>query len=307
VRALTRKPPERSADPFGTWFGEHNGSYPVDPNESFKSVGSVSPTAYPLDYRRTILKATLHVADVSNPSRPSAVCVRWADLVQEEFFRQGDQEAQLGLPVSMFMDRSKPAFPKMQVGFIEFIVRPLLEAYWGWLRSFKPVAEPLLLSNIEYWKRKQVEAGDAGPSTSSPSVSTAAATIGPSPLGSPAGASAEEKDYKRGTPGMRSMFRMARHGKQPSQGALHSTTTAHQPEAAAATTALLARVETAPATAPATAAARGSTPPAASATSMEEVPVPESAAVGFVPVPPKSAVKKPSAQKPPSHSEADSG
>ena len=48
---------------------------------------------------------------------------------------------------------------QMQVGFIEFIVRPLLEAYWGWLRSFRPVAEPLLLANIEYWKRKQ--AGDA--------------------------------------------------------------------------------------------------------------------------------------------------
>jgi len=62
----------------------------------------------------------------------------------------------------MFMDRNKPAFPKMQVGFIEIIVRPLLESYWGWLRSLKPIAEPLLLANIDYWKRKQAESDGQG-------------------------------------------------------------------------------------------------------------------------------------------------
>jgi len=60
------------------------------------------------------------------------------------------------------MDRTKPAFPKMQSGFIDYIVRPLLEAYWAWLRSFRPIAEPLLVANAEHWKRRMQESGGDG-------------------------------------------------------------------------------------------------------------------------------------------------
>ena len=98
------EPPAKIQDSHGSWFGES--MMMLDPNESFKSASSGQLTAYPLEYRRSILKASLHVADVSNPARPHAVCVKWAAAVQEEFFRQGDQERALQLPLSMFMDRS---------------------------------------------------------------------------------------------------------------------------------------------------------------------------------------------------------
>jgi len=64
------------------------------------------------------------------------------------------------------MDRTKPAFPKMQSGFIDYIVRPLLEAYWAWLRSFRPIAEPLLNANAEHWKRRMQESGGGDGATS---------------------------------------------------------------------------------------------------------------------------------------------
>ena len=36
--------------------------------------------------------------------------------MEEEFFRQGDQEKLLGLPVSPLFDRDKPGLTKSQVG-----------------------------------------------------------------------------------------------------------------------------------------------------------------------------------------------
>ena len=62
----------------------------------------------------------------------------------------GDREKEEGMPISPFMDRSKPDTPKNQVGFFEFIVLPF------WQTSVKLAVEldPLLqvgLSNYNYW------------------------------------------------------------------------------------------------------------------------------------------------------------
>jgi len=43
--------PERQPDPHASWFGI---DMAFDPNESFKSAGSVSPVAYPVEYRRSV-------------------------------------------------------------------------------------------------------------------------------------------------------------------------------------------------------------------------------------------------------------
>ena len=44
-----------------------------------------------------------------------------------EFFEQGDLEAKLKLPVTPFMDRKTASVPKQQIGFYNFIVRPMYE------------------------------------------------------------------------------------------------------------------------------------------------------------------------------------
>ena len=41
---------------------------------------------------------------------------RWVSLLEEEFFRQGDKERNLGLPISPLFDRSKQGITKSQVG-----------------------------------------------------------------------------------------------------------------------------------------------------------------------------------------------
>jgi len=40
----------------------------------------------------------LHLADVSNSSKPFDICRAWAWRVLDEFFAQGDAEKELGLP-----------------------------------------------------------------------------------------------------------------------------------------------------------------------------------------------------------------
>merc|ERR1719393_247399 len=75
-----------------------------------------------------MLNLLLHQADVSNPLKPFKVCKLWAAKVLDEFFAQGDQEKTLGIPVQMLNDRDKVNKPNSQIGFIEFLVTPLVSA-----------------------------------------------------------------------------------------------------------------------------------------------------------------------------------
>ena len=51
----------------------------------------------------------------------------------EEFYQQGDLEKANGLPVSRFYCRQSTNVPKCQIGFINIIVCPLIEAFADYL------------------------------------------------------------------------------------------------------------------------------------------------------------------------------
>jgi hypothetical protein len=72
------------------------------------------------------LEVLLHSSDISNPFKPFVICEQWADLVAAEFFQQGDKESSLGLDISPMMDRKNSNLFNMQLGFIEFVVSPLV-------------------------------------------------------------------------------------------------------------------------------------------------------------------------------------
>jgi hypothetical protein len=76
--------------------------------------------------RLFILEVCLHCADISNPYKPWKVCERWAHLVIEEFARQGDREKSEGLEISPMCDRATINLCNSQLGFIEFVVAPLI-------------------------------------------------------------------------------------------------------------------------------------------------------------------------------------
>eukprot|EP01038_Epipyxis_sp_PR26KG_P015310 gene15310-20632_t len=79
--------------------------------------------------RSFIMELILHVSDISNPYKPFNICAKWADLVVEEFCTQGDREKKEGLEVSPMCDRDTLNLCNMQMGFIEFVVAPLVIAF----------------------------------------------------------------------------------------------------------------------------------------------------------------------------------
>ncbi|KAM4551816.1 dual specificity calcium/calmodulin-dependent 3',5'-cyclic nucleotide phosphodiesterase 1A isoform 3-T4 [Odontesthes bonariensis] len=70
------------------------------------------------------LSLLLHTADISHPAKSWDLHHRWTTSLLEEFFRQGDKEADLGLPFSPLCDRKSTMVAQSQIGFIDFIVVP---------------------------------------------------------------------------------------------------------------------------------------------------------------------------------------
>ena len=64
----------------------------------------------------------IHTADISKPTKAFDVYIKWAKLVVEEFYDQGDKEKNLG--IKWTCDRNKVTIYKNQLGFIDFIKLP---------------------------------------------------------------------------------------------------------------------------------------------------------------------------------------
>lgn len=78
--------------------------------------------------RRMLIKC----ADVSNPSRPFFFSVEWARRIAEEYFNQTDEEKKRGMPIVMPMfDRVTCSIAKSQIGFIEYIIEDMMNAWDG--------------------------------------------------------------------------------------------------------------------------------------------------------------------------------
>ena len=69
--------------------------------------------------KQDYMDLVIHTADISNPTKIFDIYFKWAKLVVEEFYYQGDKEKNLGLKCSC--DRNKVTLYKNQIGFIDFI------------------------------------------------------------------------------------------------------------------------------------------------------------------------------------------
>lgn len=109
--------------------------------------------------RILFMKLAIKTSDISNPCRDLAVHRHWTAGYVEETFLQGDMERARNIPISPFMDRFIPQIPKCEVGFFEFIIIPMWNA---WNLALK-VDEPLknLDKNLKYWKNQVQVAPDA--------------------------------------------------------------------------------------------------------------------------------------------------
>eukprot|EP00164_Ancoracysta_twista_P002241 GFYU01002962.1.p1 GENE.GFYU01002962.1~~GFYU01002962.1.p1 ORF type:complete len:911 (+),score=237.50 GFYU01002962.1:616-3348(+) len=109
-----------------------------------------------------VLQLAIKCADVGHTATSGDLHKKWSLAVTEEMFRQGDREKENGLPVSGLMDRGNTFIPKSQVGFFEFIVLPLFEAFASaWPEEY--FAEQLAIVNKNYssWQQELMNDPDA--------------------------------------------------------------------------------------------------------------------------------------------------
>ncbi|XP_053624814.1 uncharacterized protein LOC128683331 isoform X2 [Plodia interpunctella] len=103
------------------------------------------------EHRHLVLQIALKCADISNPCRPWEISRKWSLKVCEEFFRQGDYERKLNLPVTALCDRHTTSIPKIQTGFFKFVVTPLITE---WHRFLQNDLSRQMLKNLLYNQNK---------------------------------------------------------------------------------------------------------------------------------------------------------
>ena len=98
-----------------------------------------------------VKRMVIKCADVSNPTRPLKSCVEWARRIAEEYFNQTDEEKRLKLPVLMPMfDRMSCSIPKSQIGFVDFIINDMIEAWDAFVDM--PEMVGYMRQNYDKWK-----------------------------------------------------------------------------------------------------------------------------------------------------------
>ncbi|KAF7222270.1 transcript variant X2 [Nothobranchius furzeri] len=103
------------------------------------------------------LSLLLHTADISHPAKSFDLHHRWTTSLLEEFFRQGDKEAELGLPFSPLCDRKSTLVAQSQIGFIDFIVVPTFTVLTDMMeRIVTPLIDEASHSGLSSFRRSSL-------------------------------------------------------------------------------------------------------------------------------------------------------
>ncbi|DBA94754.1 TPA: hypothetical protein ACH3X1_002302 [Trebouxia sp. C0004] len=99
-----------------------------------------------------VLQMVLKCADIGHLAAPAKTHKRWAFQLEEEFFRQGDKERAVGLPVSPLMDRNQTGgMTRSQLGFFNIVGLPLFKAMAELFEEAQPMLEGVM-ANLQLWE-----------------------------------------------------------------------------------------------------------------------------------------------------------
>lgn len=82
-----------------------------------------------MDDKVLITSVTIRICDQFKVVRGMSTFFKWMDAMFEEFYKQGDMEKQLDLPISKFMDRENTNKEKAFSNYLNVICRPLFSTY----------------------------------------------------------------------------------------------------------------------------------------------------------------------------------
>lgn len=95
----------------------------------------------------------IHSADVSNPTKPFGIYLKWAKLVFEEFCQQGDKEKALGLVCTC--DRNTVKLNANQIGFIDYVVEGFVSSFVQIFPSLKFLHDNLVTNREKFVNYKE--------------------------------------------------------------------------------------------------------------------------------------------------------
>lgn len=95
----------------------------------------------------------IHSADVSNPTKPFGIYLKWAKLVFEEFCQQGDKEKALGLVCTC--DRNTVKLNANQIGFIDYVVEGFVSSFVQIFPSLKFLHDNLVANREKFVNYKE--------------------------------------------------------------------------------------------------------------------------------------------------------
>ena len=131
-------------------------AYNIKGGENIEKIFESADPVMNFNLKQEFLSVIIHSADVSNPTKPLDIYKQWANRCVEEFFKQGDMEKRLGIPVSFNCDRETVSLPKSQIGFIDAIVSPLFSVVCEFFPGMNYTLDNLA-KNREYYKGEAEE------------------------------------------------------------------------------------------------------------------------------------------------------
>lgn len=102
--------------------------------------------------KQLVSSVMLHACDISTSLREFDLSTKWANLLFEEFFNQGDTERAQSLEISMMCDRNTTNISGGQAGFIQFVVLPIFKQLSEISPSIEQCQVRSGLKNIEKWE-----------------------------------------------------------------------------------------------------------------------------------------------------------
>ncbi len=105
-----------------------------------------------IEEQQSLLDYFIHIADLGHNAKLFEISKKWVELLSEEFWRQGDKEKELNLPVSFLCDREDINIPKSQIGFISGFIIPTYECL---VKIFPTLRFSLenANNNLKEWKK----------------------------------------------------------------------------------------------------------------------------------------------------------
>ncbi|KAH3756086.1 3'5'-cyclic nucleotide phosphodiesterase family protein [Pelomyxa schiedti] len=141
---------------------------------AIKSKATVDTVSHKL-----LAKVLMKCSDISNVCRPFPLARKWAEILLNEFFVQGDIERSRGLPSAPFNLRGNVVVAQMQIGFMNSIAFPIFGLLSQFLPDLKPHTVDILVKNAQEWT--QILSNQSKNTITSPPTSTSTSTPTASP------------------------------------------------------------------------------------------------------------------------------